>query len=44
LLPRGHTSGIDIAIGAVLGLGVMRDIALRMKETETLARKLDLLS
>lgn len=44
LLPRGHTSGIDIVIGAVLGLGVMRDIALRTKEIETLARKLDLLS
>jgi hypothetical protein len=44
LLPRGHTSGIDIAVGAVLGLGVMRDIALRTKETETLAGKLDLLS
>lgn len=42
ILPRGHTSGIDIAVGAVLGLGIVHDIALETKETEILAEKMGL--
>jgi len=42
LLPRGHTSGIDIAVGAILGLSLMRDVALKKEETETIARTLGL--
>ena len=42
LLPRGHTSGIDIAVGAILGLSLMRDVALKKEETEIIARILGL--
>jgi hypothetical protein len=42
LLPRGHTSGIDIAVGAILGLSLMRDIALKKEEIEIIARTLGL--
>lgn len=43
LLPRGHTSGIDIATGAILALSVIRDIVIDEKETEVVAGKLGLL-
>jgi hypothetical protein len=43
ILPRGHTSGVDIAVGAALGLGVVHDVALRAKETEGVAEKLGLM-
>jgi len=42
LLPRGHTSGIDIAVGAILGLSLVRDVALKKEETEIIARTLGL--
>jgi hypothetical protein len=42
LLPRGHTSGIDIAVGAILGLSLMRDVALKKEEAEIIARTLGL--
>jgi hypothetical protein len=44
LLPRGHTSGIDIATGAVLAFGLAQDIALKTNETEILARRLGFVS
>jgi hypothetical protein len=40
LIPRGHTSGIDIATGAVLGLSVVCDIALGRTNTEIVTAKL----
>ena len=40
LIPRGHTSGIDIATGAVLGLSVACDIALGQRRTEAIASRL----
>lgn len=43
LIPRGHTSGIDIATGAVLGLSVVCDIALEQRTTEVIAAKLGFL-
>ena len=43
LIPRGHTSGIDIATGAVLGLSVVCDIALEQRTTESIAAKLGFL-
>jgi hypothetical protein len=42
LLPRGHTSGIDIAVGVILALSLIRDIALKKEETEIIARTLGL--
>jgi hypothetical protein len=42
LLPRGHTSGIDIAVGAILGLSLIRDVVLKKDETEIIARILGL--
>jgi len=42
LLPRGHTSGIDIAVGAILGLSLMRDVVLKKEETEIITRTLGL--
>jgi hypothetical protein len=42
LLSRGHTSGIDISVGIILALSLVRDIAFCEIETETLARKLGL--
>ena len=42
LLPRGHTSGIDISVGAILGLSLIRDVALKKEETEIIARTLGL--
>jgi len=43
LLPRGHTSGIDIATGAVFGMTVACDIALEQRKTETIATNLGFL-
>jgi hypothetical protein len=42
IFPRGHTSGIDIAVGTVLGLGIVHDIASDTKETEIIAGKMGL--
>jgi hypothetical protein len=42
LLPRGHTSGIDIAVGAILALSLIQDIAFEKEETEVIARALGL--
>jgi hypothetical protein len=42
LLPRGHTSGIDIAVGVVLALSLIRDIMLNKEETEIITRALGL--
>ena len=42
LLPRGHTSGIDISAGAVLALSLIRDIAFEKRQTEIIARDLGL--
>jgi len=42
LLPRGHTSGIDISAGAILALSLIRDIAFEKEETETIASALGL--
>ena len=42
LFPRGHTSGIDIAVGTILALSIVRDVALRKEETETIVRTLGL--
>jgi hypothetical protein len=40
LLPRGHTSGIDISAGAILALSLIQDIAFEKEETETVATEL----
>lgn len=42
LLPRGHTSGIDIATGAILALSLIRDVAFAKEDTEIIARALGL--
>jgi hypothetical protein len=42
LFPRGHTSGIDIAVGVILALSLIRDIVLNKEETEIIARTLGL--
>jgi len=42
LLPRGHTSGIDISAGAVLALSLIRDIAFEKEETEIIVSALGL--
>jgi len=42
LLPRGHTSGIDIAVGTILGLSLIRDVVLKKEETEIITRTLGL--
>jgi len=41
ILPRGHTSGLDIATGAVLGLAAAHDIASGDTETEIVTEKLE---
>ena len=40
LLPRGHTSGIDISAGTILALSLIQDIAFEKEETETVATEL----
>ena len=42
LIPRGHTSGIDIAAGIVLGISVICDAALEHERTEYIATMLGL--
>jgi DNA-binding MltR family transcriptional regulator len=42
LLSRGHTSGIDIAVGIILALSLIRDIVLNKEETKIIARTLGL--
>jgi len=42
LLPRGHTSGIDISAGAILALSLIRDIAFEKEETENITSALGL--
>ena len=44
LLPRGHTSGIDISVGAVLGFGLALDIELNTKTIEIIVERLGLIS
>ena len=44
LLPRGHSSGIDIAVGAILALGLIHDISLNERRTRTIAEELGLSS
>jgi hypothetical protein len=43
LLPRGHTSGIDIAVGTILALSIIRDIILNEEDTERIISKLRLM-
>jgi len=43
LIPRGHTSGIDIATGVVFGMTIACDIALKQRRTEAVAANLGLL-
>jgi hypothetical protein len=42
LLPRGHTSGIDVSTGCVLGLSLLADVANDRHGTETVIRRLGL--
>jgi len=44
LLPRGHTSGIDICAGAILAFSLIRDVAFENDETEGIAGLLGLSS
>ena len=44
LLPRGHTSGIDISVGAILAFSLLRDVGFEKNETEAIAGLLGLLS
>ena len=40
LIPRGHTSGVDIAAGIVLAVSVICDVALEQERTEHVAMRL----
>jgi hypothetical protein len=42
LLPRGHTSGIDISVGAILALGLIHDISLSERRTGIISGELGL--
>jgi len=44
LLPRGHTSGVDISTGTILALSLLHDIAFEEQETESIAASLGLSS
>lgn len=44
LLPRGHTSGIDIVVGVILALSLMHDVCFEREDTEIIARGLGLCS
>lgn len=44
LLPRGHTSGIDILVGVILALSLTYDIQSKTNETRAVADRLGLLS
>jgi hypothetical protein len=43
LLPRGHTSGIDILVGALLALGLIYDVTRKDNVTAAIAKALSLL-
>jgi hypothetical protein len=42
LLPRGHTSGIDILVGVILALSIAYDIERRTNETSAIVQRLGL--
>lgn len=42
LLPRGHTSGIDISVGAILALSLISDVKENGRNTESIAQSLGL--
>lgn len=42
ILPRGHTSGVDIVVGSVLAASLLLDVANNGHETETIVRRLGL--
>jgi hypothetical protein len=42
LLPRGHTSGIDISVGAILALCLISDIGGNRRDTESIAYRIGL--
>jgi hypothetical protein len=42
LLPRGHTSGIDISVGAILALCLISDIKANERNTESIAQSMGL--
>ena len=42
ILPRGHTSGIDISVGAILALCLISDIKRNERNTENIARSMGL--
>jgi len=42
LLPRGHTSGIDISVGAILALCLISDIKGNERNTESIAQSMGL--
>ena len=42
LLPRGHTSGVDIAVGSILAVALLLDVSKNGHETEAIVRKLGL--
>ena len=44
LLPRGHTSGIDILVGVLLALGLIHDICWKGDVTSVIVKNLRLLS
>jgi uncharacterized protein DUF2877 len=44
MLPRGHTSGIDILVGALLALSVIHDIARNDDVTTVIAKNLSLVA
>jgi hypothetical protein len=43
LLPRGHTSGIDILVGVLLALGIIHDLSEDVEITRNVANRLGLL-
>ena len=44
LLPRGHASGVDMCVGAILALGIIHDISLNESCTGIIAEELGLSS
>jgi hypothetical protein len=43
LLPRGHTSGIDILVGVLLALGIIHDLSEQDEIAHIVAKRLGLL-
>jgi hypothetical protein len=43
LVPRGHTSGIDILVGVLLALGIIHDLSKDEEITRIVAKRLGLL-